>query len=277
MIADALAGSCADLGRDDLGRSVPGSMTEVSEPTSRPVVVVERALAILNVLADTRANLGTNEIARQVGITASSTSRLLATLMRAEMVRRDPDTGRYGLGLRLVELGNAALTRIDLRDLVRPHLLELMEATGETATLSVPGYNAPITLDFAQSPSSVRSVAEIGRTSVAYATATGKVYLTFGGALPRGQLVAYTEHTITNRAALQRCLTEVRERGWSDNLEERELGMNAIAAPVLDGTGQLIAILGLQGPSWRFDAEAMRSGATLLLEHTTRLGRVTDR
>jgi IclR family acetate operon transcriptional repressor len=235
--------------------------------------VVERALAILDVLAEAGADLGTNEIARRSGVNPSSASRLLATLARGELVRRAPDTGRYHLGFRLVELGNAALSRVDLRDIARPHLTALMEVTGETATLSVPGESTAMTLDFVQSPSTVRSVAEVGRPSVPYATAIGKVYLSYTGRLPESELVACTHRTITDRGVLEKTLDEVRERGWAEALEERELGLNAVAAPVLDATASLVAIIGLQGPSWRFDAVAMRNAVPNLLEHAAALWR----
>jgi DNA-binding IclR family transcriptional regulator len=240
---------------------------------ARPVVVVERALAILNVLADASSDLGTNEIARRSGLNPSSASRLLATLVRHEMVRRSPKTGRFHLGLRLVELGNSALSRIDLRDLAHPRLVALMGATGETATLSVPGETTAMTLDFVQSPASVRSVAEIGRPSVNHATAVGKVYLAYTANPPREELTACTHRTIIDDDVLDKALDEVRERGWAEASEERELGLNAVAAPVLDASAQLIAILGLQGPSWRFDATSMRAATPTLLEHAAALWR----
>lgn len=237
------------------------------------MVVLERALAVLDVLAESPTDLGTNEIARRSGVNPSSASRLLATLVRGNMIRRVPETGRYSLGLRLIELGNAALARIDLREVARPHLQALMEATGETASLSIPGETTPITLDFAQSPSSVRSVAEIGRPSIPHATAIGKVFLAYGGTLPDVELVACTHRTITERGRLEQCLADVREQGWAEGLEERELGLHAVAAPVLDTNGRLVAILGLQGPSWRFDADAIRSAVPTLLEHASALWR----
>jgi IclR family acetate operon transcriptional repressor len=248
----------------------------------RPVVVLERALAVLNVLAEADTDLGTNEIARRSGVNPSSASRLLTTLARANLVRRVPDTGRYQLGLRLVELGNAALSRTDLRALARPHLKALMEATGETATLSVPGETTAITLDFVPSPANVRSTAELGRAAIAHATAVGKVFLSHsappahptpppGGTPAGGELAACTVRTITDRKVLEKALAEVRERGWAEALEERELGMHAIAAPVLDTSAGLVAILGLQGPSWRFDLASMRAAVPQLLEHASAL------
>jgi DNA-binding IclR family transcriptional regulator len=249
----------------------------VSETTARPVAVIERALAILDVLAASPRDLGTNEIARRTGITASSASRMLATLARGDMVRRMPETGRYRLGLRLVQLGNAALSRVDLRDVARPHLVALMEATGETATLALPGEETAMTMDFVQSGSSVRSVAEIGRPSVPHATAIGKVYLCHGGRLAAGPLDACTDRTVTDRDELAQALVLVRERGWAEAYEEREPGLNAVAAPVLDTDANLVAILGLQGPSWRFDADAMHQAVDHLREHADALSATLPR
>ena len=153
---------------------------------------------MLDALAD-GGELGTNELARRTSLHPSSVSRLLATLADAGLVEHVADTGRYRLGLRLVDLGNAVLARLDLREIARPHLRALVEATGETATLSAPGDPDAITVDFVQSGSSVQSVARLGRPSVAHATATGKVVLAFSeAALPDGPLAAYTERTIVD-------------------------------------------------------------------------------
>jgi DNA-binding IclR family transcriptional regulator len=246
-------------------------MAERRPTTARPVSSLERAIAVLGALADSPSDLGTNEIARRVGLNASSVSRLLATLAGDELVRRMPDTGRYRLGPRLIELGNAALARVDQRELARPHLVALAEATGETATLSVPGEQNAITVDFVQSRASVRSVAELGRQSVLHATAVGKVVLAHGGRLPEGALTAYTQHTITDAEELAREVAQVRDRGWAEAMREREDALNAIAAPILDPTGALVAILGLQGPVGRFDRRAMRAAVDHLRDHAARL------
>jgi len=177
------------------------------------------------------------------------------------------ETGRYRLGLRLVQLGNAALQRLDLRGLARAELEALVAATGETATLSAPGEGVAITIDFVQGPSSVQGVAQIGRPSVAHATATGKVMLAFTeGALPEPPLPAYTAATITAPARLRAELEQARERGWAESLGEREEDLNAIAAPIHNDRGGLAAILGLQGPAFRFDTDAMSAAIEPLRE-----------
>lgn len=239
--------------------------------TSRPLETVQRAVAVLRTLADSTADLGNNEIARRAGINPSTASRLLATLAEDDMVRRAPDTGRFRLGPRLVTLGNAALARVDMRQLGRPHLVALTEATGETATLSIPHGEATITVDFVQSPSSVRSVAEVGRPSVTHATAIGKVFLAYSGTFPAGGLAAYTRHTITDMAALESEVAAIRDRGWAMAVGEREEDLNAIAAPVLGAERDLTAVLGLQGPAWRFDSAAMRECVDQLVVHSAHL------
>ena len=237
----------------------------------RPMGTVERAIAVLHALADAPGDLGNNEIARRTGMNPSTISRLLATLANDELVTRTADTGRFRLGPRLVELGNLALARIDQRQLCRPHLEALTETTGETATLSLPYQEGTITVDFVQSPSSVRSVAQVGRPSVAHATATGKVFLAHAGVLPTGRLPAYTSRTVTDPAALAAEVRRARERGWAQAVGEREDDLNAIAAPVLGGGGTLASVIGLQGPASRFGPRRMRGAVDLLLGHCSEL------
>jgi len=136
---------------------------------------------VLDALAEAEAELGTNEIARRTGINASTTSRLLATLAGHELVAHVSETGGYRLGRRLVELGHKALGGAGVLELARPHLLALVEETGETATLSAAGETDAVTIDFALSPASVQGVARLGRPSIAHATATGKVLPAFEG------------------------------------------------------------------------------------------------
>jgi IclR family acetate operon transcriptional repressor len=223
-------------------------------------------MAILSELGDARTELGTNEIARRTGINVSTISRILATLVGGGLVEHVAATGRYRLGLGIVRLANAVHERLDIRTLARPHLAELASRTKETATLSVPGEHEAVTLDFAQSPLSVRSVAEVGRTSTAHATAVGKVFLAHGGTPPRGDLPSYTERTIVDPAVLDIEVSRAKKRGWAEALGEREEDLNAVAAPVLNATGQLVAILGVQGPAVRFNPRAMHSAAELLAE-----------
>jgi DNA-binding IclR family transcriptional regulator len=119
-----------------------------------------------------------------------------------------------------------------------------------------------------QSPSSVQGVAQLGRPSIAHATATGKVLLAFGRrALPPGPLKGYTRRTIAKRSDLAAELDAVRERGYAYNFGEREDDLHAIAAPIWGSHGELAAIVGVQGPASRFDGGAMEAAVEPLLAH----------
>jgi DNA-binding IclR family transcriptional regulator len=228
----------------------------------------QRALAVLDVLAAEPA-LGTNEIARRTGATASTVSRQLGTLVESGLVERVPATGQYRLGIRLVELATTVLARLDVRIVARPHLETLIAEVGETATLSVPGDPDAVTIDVVRSPQYVQGAPHLGRPSIAHATAAGKVMLAFTDVRPTGPLTAYTDRTITNVRELMAELELIKRRGWADAYEEREQGLNAIAAPVWSNDGELAGIVALQGPVPRFGRAAARTALPALLVRTS--------
>jgi DNA-binding IclR family transcriptional regulator len=237
------------------------------QPSRERVGSTVRALGILDLLAE-RGPLGTNEIARSTGTTASTVSRHLGTLTEAGLVDHDESSGRYRLGLHLVYLASSVLARLDVRELARPHLEALVAATGETTTLSVPAEPDAITVDFVASPHYVHGVTRLGRPSVAHATAAGKTMLAFGNRTPAGPLFAFTEKTITDPAALELELARIRKAGWAEAYEEREPELNAIAAPVWSSLGEPAGIVAVQGPIPRFGRAVARKALPHLLEHT---------
>jgi IclR family acetate operon transcriptional repressor len=240
-------------------------MSRTRQPSTRRIGAAERAIAVLDALADA-GELGTNEIARRTGMTPSTVSRHLGTLAAAGLAERVPATGRYRLGIRIVHLANALLARLDVRAVARPHLEELVRQTGETATLSVPGEQDAITIDYVPGAHHVQPVSHLGRPSIAHATSAGKVMLAFSDrSLPEGPLRPYAPRTITDPKKLAVEVGRVREQGWAQAVEEREPGLSAIAAPVRSSRGELAAIAALQGPTSRFDAAAMAAALPVLL------------
>jgi IclR family acetate operon transcriptional repressor len=167
--------------------------------------------------------------------------------------------------LRLVALADAVLDGLDIRDLARPVLRSLVDATGETATLSVPGAGEAVTIDFLAGDAGVVSVARLGRRSVGHATATGKLVLGFGGGVGSDTpLIAFTEKTITDPGALAHEIEEVHARGWAEAVGERDPDLAALAVPVFDRAGALAAIVGLQGPTARLTAARRREVLPIL-------------
>jgi len=242
-------------------------MARTGQPSRGRVASSLRAFAILDLLA-AEGPLGTNEIARRLDTTASTASRQLGTLVDAGYAEHDPVSGRYRPGIRLVHVANLVLAALDVRTVARPQLEALVEETGETATLSVAGEPDAVTIDFVPGRHHVQGVTELGRPSVAHATAAGKVALAFTGRTPEPPLRPYTERTITDAAALELELERVRRRGFADAYEEREAGLNAIAAPVFGSDGSLAGIVALQGPLPRFGREPARKALPALLART---------
>lgn len=244
--------------------------SERQESRARPVAAVERALHVLDVLASSPDGLGVSEVARRIGVNASSASRLLATLERGDMVNRGPG-GRYRLGLHLIALSDSVLARLDVRELARPLLRRLASETGESTTLSVPAGREAVTIDFVPSEASVVSMARLGRPSRAHATSVGKVMLAFGGATPPGadaleglELTRYTPATITDPETLAAEVASVRRRGWAEAVAEREPDLSGLAVPVMGRADRLAAILGVQGPVARLTAARLQAVLTPL-------------
>lgn len=248
-------------------------MPRTRQPSTRRIGATERAFAVLDTLAEA-GELGTNEIARRTGMTPSTVSRQLGTLAASGLVERVPATGRYRLGLRIVHLANALLARLDVRGVARPHLEQLVRETGETATLSVPGEEDAITVDFVSGAHQIQPISRLGRPSIAHATSAGKVMLAFSGrTLPAGSLRSYTPRTITDPKELAYEIERARSQGWAQAIEEREPGLSAIAAPIRSSRGDLEAIVALQGPSSRFDGAAVEAAVPLLVERADAISR----
>jgi IclR family acetate operon transcriptional repressor len=242
----------------------------------RTLASVDRALALLDALAELPSGARVGELAERTGVNQSTVSRLLGTLMARGFVDRDDATARYRLGLRLVAYADAVLAGLDVRTIARTHLERLVAETGETATLSVPGETQPFTIDFVPSPSNVASRAELGRPSVTHATVTGKLLLAFGP-LPLDRLgpepyERFTSRTLTTRREVADEVERVRSAGVAYGREERETGLTAVGAPILGREQALVAMFSIQGPANRLPVRRMSGLASALKEAANAVG-----
>jgi DNA-binding IclR family transcriptional regulator len=216
---------------------------------------VARALRSLELIGEAR-ELGVSELGRRLGVHKATASRLAATLAEHGFVERDPVTERYRLGFALVALAGSAVANLDLVRTARPVLEELAERARETVNLGVRSGDGVVYLDQVRGARSIVAVNWVGRRTTLHDTSNGKVLLAFAAdddadRVLAGPLERRTPNTICDPDLLREQLATVRERGWAQTLEELEDGLNAVAAPVRDAEGGVIAAVSVSGPAFR--------------------------
>ncbi len=213
----------------------------------------DKALAILAAFGTTRPELGVSELAAELGLHKSTVSRLLATLHARGLVRREG--GRFSPGPELARLGALAFSQLAVTHVARGPLERLAEETGETVNLAIPQGAQALNVLQVQTAHFVGVTDWTGRGAPLHATANGKVLLAFGAAELADELPQLTPRTITDRKALRAELEHARREGWAAAVEELELGLVAVAAPVFDALGACVAAVSVSGPSYRMEVE----------------------
>ena len=221
----------------------------------------DRALAILAAFNEGRPDVGVSELAAELGMHKSTVSRLLATLESRGLVRRDRD--RFVPGWELARLGALAMRGFALVGTSREGLERLADETGETVNLAVRDDGRALNVHQVDSTHFVGVTDWTGRAAPLYATANGKVLLAFAeGPLPR-ELTRLTRKTITDRSELRAELDRVRRDGFAIALEELELGLHAVAAPVFDCFGTCLAAISVSGPAYRLTERRLAAAGEL--------------
>ena len=237
------------------------------------IQAVDRAIRLLKAIADAPGPVALPEAADAAGVNRSTAWRLLATLEHHGLVERDPRQ-RYVVGFSAVRIAATADQRT-LAWRARPLLERLVERTGETAGLSVPGHLTIVTIDQVDSPKVV-SANWVGRTLALHASSNGKVLL---AALPVRELddflahplEALTTRTITDPGALRADLEAVRERGYGTTVGELEDGLHGVSVAATDGHGHPLAFLSVSGPASRIPEARLPELGGLLIEAAAEL------
>jgi DNA-binding IclR family transcriptional regulator len=231
------------------------------ETNAYKVQVLDRAFSILDAVVKLKSDASLAELANMVKLHKSTVHRLVMILETYRMLERNPQTGRYHLGLRLFELGMIAVGSFDIRERARPHLERIVFETDETVHLCILDAGEVLYVDKIEPTRSVRMALRAGRKSPAYCTAIGKVMLAHlserevDEIIMRHGLPRLTPNTITTPAELKVELNAIRSRGYAIDNEEREEGVRCIAAVVLDHLEQPIAAIGVSAPAFRLSME----------------------
>jgi DNA-binding IclR family transcriptional regulator len=231
---------------------------------------VDRAISVLEILAR-RGEAGVSEVAAEIAVHKSTAFRLLASLEVRGLVEQSDDRGKYRLGFGIVRLAGAVSARMDVTRHGRGICERLAGQLGETVNLAIAQEGHAINLDQVRGPSAVTAHNWVGQLTPLHATSSGKVLLAWRDPAAVAQLLAaspcerFTPATITSVQELQAELARVRHAGYALTVEEYEVGLNAMAAPVREHGGQVVAAVSASGPAYRFTPDRMQELAPLLV------------
>ncbi|MGY1581889.1 IclR family transcriptional regulator [Streptomyces sp. MN13] len=243
---DTEAGSAARQG----GRGAPSAVQSV-----------DRAVSVLEILAR-HGEAGVTEIADELEVHKSTAFRLLGVLENRGLVAQAKDRGKYYLGAGVLRLAGAAAVRLDISQEGVPVCRELADELGETVNIAVLDDDAAVNIMQARGTASVTAQNWLGRRTPLHATSSGKVLFAHMPPTLREGLLArplprFTDRTVTGASMLRGELEAVVEQGYGVTVEELELGLAAVAAPVRAHDGKVIAAISVSGPVYRLNADRL--------------------
>lgn len=218
---------------------------------------VQKALDILDLFNAQNSELGTTDIARALEIPKSTVSGLVHTLEINRFLDQNPETRKYRLGLKLVELGSVLLNQLDLRQVAHPHLEVVRDWCNEGVNLAILDEGEVVYVERLFGTSMLGMRSEIGKREPVHSTALGKAILSCWNDLEvknylhHQELSPITPHTITD---LDTFITEIhrtRRLGYALDDQENELGGRCVAAPIVDYHGRPVAALSISAPIQR--------------------------
>jgi IclR family acetate operon transcriptional repressor len=223
---------------------------------------LDRALEILKLLG-TEPEMRVTDLARRLEVHKSTAFRLLSTLQEHGLVEQNPSTEKYRLGYGLVRLAGSVVAELDLARVSRPVLEQLAMRTTETVNLAILQGNQVVNIDQIAAPNLVVTVNWVGKQTPLHCTSNGKVLLAYLADVERAPLLReplhrFTPRTITDVKTLEKQLRRVVDEGYAFTLEELELGLNAVAAPVRATDGRVRAAVSVAGPSYRVTPQRLQ-------------------
>lgn len=241
------------------------------DPKLYNVRAIERALQILSAFDDEHPERGVSDIAELMGLHKATTHRIIMTLVNCGYLERTADGDKYRLGLKLASTGLSVVQRLDFRREALPYMRQLAEKFKENCDLGVLDQGEVFGVEVVPSNQAVMIASRVGFRMPVHCAASGKVFLAFLPDSERDRLLsqplkAHTGKTITSASELRRQLAEVQKNGYAIDDEELEVGVRAIAAPIRNRDGEVVAAMSIPGPTSRMTEERVAELAAALLE-----------
>jgi len=233
---------------------------------------IDRAAQLLTLVLDSDEPLGVGDLALAADLPKSTASRLVSSLERHGLVRRNGARGKVEAGPAILRFAHRGVVERNLVELAQRPLDVLGERSGETINLAVPGMRGVEHLAQVDSVHFLGTGQWVGRTVDYHTTAVGKVLVAYGAAtLPPGRLRRAAAGTIVDRAVLEAEFERVREDAFATAVDELEPGLAAFAGPVHGPSGDVIAALAISGPTLRLPPERVAELRPLLTKEATAL------
>jgi IclR family transcriptional regulator, acetate operon repressor len=217
---------------------------------------IDRAAQLLTLVLDADEPIGVGDLAQAAELPKSTASRLVSSLERHGLVRRNGARGKVQAGPAILRFAHRGVVERNLVELAQAPLDVLGERSGETVNLAVTGTRGVEHLAQVDSVHFLGTGQWVGRTVDYHTTAVGKILVAYGAAeLPAGRLRRAAPGTIVDRDALEADFARIREDGFATAVDELEPGLTALAAPVHGPTGDVVAALAISGPTLRLPPE----------------------
>ncbi|MGW3997718.1 IclR family transcriptional regulator [Amycolatopsis sp. NPDC004772] len=212
-----------------------------------PIQSIERAAAILRLLARGSGRLGVGEIAESLELAKGTAHGILRTLQGVGFVEQDRDTGKYQLGAALLHLGTSYLDVNELRSRAINWADALAARSGEAVRIGAPLEGRVLVVHHVFRPDDSLQTLDVGTLLPLHATALGKVLLAYDTTL-KAVPEPYTRRTLVTQTAIKRACAKVREAGWAAENGEMISGEAGIAAPIRGHGGIVVGAIGVSGP-----------------------------
>lgn len=235
------------------------------------ITALQRGLQLLHLFSESPRGLTAKQVAALSRLPVSTVHRFLANLITAGFLNRDGE-GTHHLGIACFSIGQAAVGQLDIRRLSLPYLQELNQQTRETIHLTVRHGLSAVYVEKLDSPEQLRIHSRIGASVPLHCTAVGKVMLAYmpedeqERVLPELDVKRLTPNSVGNLQELKAELFRVRRNGYACDLEEHELHIRCVAAPIYDHTGSVQSSLSITAPTLRMPVTRLRRLAPLIQE-----------
>lgn len=234
----------------------------MNEKNPRLIQSVQRALDIVNCFDSLHVQLSLTEISEKLNLNISTVYGLINTLCAYNYIDKNPNNGKYKLGLEFLLKANLVSQSLDLKEIGHPYLMDLTKKYNETSHLYVYQHEQIFCVDKVESPNNYFIISSRAASKLPmHASASGKVFLAhmseleLDSFLQHYKLVKLTDNTITDSEALMDTLQQIRRQGYGIEEQEIEAGAYSIAAPVKDAAGTLVGTISVVGSMSRIKAQ----------------------